>query len=688
MRPVRRSMVPLLISLAVTTLVAADCSPPPPLYLNAPGQNAFHDLGGATQTLEVRGGIGAGVDPGTAVVTLHLNSVGPTNAIPVTLDPLGRFTVPLDVDYRVPGSLAQRGLNTVFARLQKTNDPLFDLRVAVTVAVGESSAEWGPTADTAISLRLNTPGLAKIAAAVGGTVAQGLDIEGLIGTDGNGQPRKILDQQCIPTSSCLFRVDGFVRQVRYDRLAVGITPRPPADASGGYADLDVDLEDLRIHFEAYDVAPPLANIYCSGYLQADPLRATSAIDQLPDGEAIRADQISAVTTLHNFQLHFDSGAQICNYPPLTAYLQSTLAPQLEAMAEQEFATALGDPDGTGPQRPIVEVGVENAINGLGIGQDLQPTLRMDLHAEFTKIEEDAFGITYWTRTTPTLLSTLCQTGALFPGACPAFGASGYLVALPPTSPLAGPTAPGSAPYDLGLFLSESFLGQIVKGFASSGGLSGSVTSMPGCAGFNLGGSTVLTAGCLLENNPLALAVTGLQASDLLEIRYRPTVPPVFTGGGGPLGSHAAISIAGLHLELLRLPPGQRPETLATVLLRLNGGLSLTFESVDATLGFDIEYCTDVEDPWSDPPSTCSPDATATTLTSSFPSGFVTPSILDWLVNGSLLPEVILPTLAQGVASFPIPRLLGYDLEEVETSRDQDFLSTFLDLVPPPCPECI
>lgn len=686
-----RSLTPLgLVALVIALhgVEGSTCSPAPPIVLAAPANNAFHALDAAGPLLLVEGALGPGVDLGSAVVTLHLNSVSPSNAVPATIDGSGRFAASFSVDYRLQGSETQKGLNTVFARLRSTSDPALDRRVGAPFVVGEKPGEWGATADTALALRLNRAGLDRLAHALGGPIQQAIDLVTLIGEDGNGGPRQLLDDACVPTSSCLFEIDGFVTLVSHGHLDLTLVPQGPVGLDPGLARATVSVPQLRVHFEAYDVEPPFSNIYCSGRIEADPLAVDVLLDQVPGGQEIVVTQVDATAALANFQLQLDSGPQICNYPTLTSYLQQTMAPQLEALALQQIVAVLEDPDGNGPLRPLIEETAEAAINGLAIGDQLQGALMMDLQGDFTRIEEDAQGISYWVRTTPSVTDTVCESGGLFSGACPDLGESSYLVKRPISAPVASLLAPGGQPYEIGLHLSESFLGQIVKGFAESGGLSGTIDELPSCAAYTPMGQFDLTAGCLFEDDNLLLGATGLAAGDPLEIRYRPVTAPLFPGDVGPLGSHASFSVAGLTLDLRRIPSAGSAEILTRVLLRLNGGLSLVFDEQNDLLSFEIEYCTQVPDPTSNPPITCSPDASATALFTDFPGSFVTPVILDFVVNGTLLPDVILPTLTDGIASLPVPSLLGMGLDEVETTRDQDFLGLFLDLVPPPpCEEC-
>ncbi len=681
--PSPRSLL-VLVAIAFSGIGGAACQPGPPIQLTSPGNNAFHELGATGDKLEVKGWVDRNaVDLSTALVTLHLNEVSLFGTpIPVTLDSQGKFSVLVDVDYRVSGASTQRGLNTVFARLRIQGDPLYDRRAAATFVLGEeANVEWGDAADPAVALRLNEAGLNEVAGAVSGTLEQGVDIAALIGEDGAGNPRQILDDQCIPASSCTFEVDGFVTLVSYGTLGVDLDARGPSSPTPSQTLLGVDISNLAIHFEAYDVAPPFANVYCSGTIRANPLRMESFLDQAPAGQGVAVSQLAVQAGLANFQLTFDGDPQdpqLCGYPPLTSFLQTTLAPQLEALATQQIAAALEDPDGTGPGRPLIEEAVEDAINGLALQQQLEPDLRMDLNGTFTRIEEDDDGITYWTRTTPIVTATDCDDGEPFPGACPTLGTSSYLVPLSSNTPVAQATAPNGTAYDLGVYLSESFLGQIVRGFAEAGGLSGVIDSLPDCPLYTPVGQRVLSAGCLFQDDPQLLAATGLVATDILEIRHRPTAAPVFPGGAGPLGSHAALQLGGLVLDL-RHPAAAKP-LLTRILIRLNGGLSLVFDPVSERLAFEIEYCTD--------PTTCTPDSTATALSSAFPSPTVSPALLDLVVNGTILPDVILPTLTEGIASFAVPTLLGLELDEVQTTPDQGFLGLFLDLIPPPpCVGC-
>jgi hypothetical protein len=655
---------------------------PPAIVITSPSNNSFHVLGpnvpGApvtvTGTLENI--------PGAQISSFraYVNKVGAAlPSTPVLMTGQSSFTVTLTPDWRVAGSLAEKGLNTIFVEVRYGTAPVKIVREGVTIVVGEHFSEWGPTAPQGVTLRVNQRGLDQLQEPIIDGVTAGVDIESLIAEDANGNPRQLANNQCLPSAAnCIFKIDAFVTNVAFDPMEVAITPFGSPSPTPDQTQVEIELPDFQIGFVAYDVPPPLANVYCSGHIAASPLHIESHLDQLPAGNQIDVVQLSHDVAFSNFQLVFDQGVGVCSYAPLTNYLQQTLAPTLRAVAEQQLYDALADPDlpGTGPAPPLIEGAVQTALNGLHLSGALS-SLGADLGATFVSIREDFEGIQYAANTAITTTQSPCSS-PIWPEQCPDLGNDSFLVPVSSALPVWGPNAPGGALYGLGLGLRESMFNQLARVLAETGGLSGQITEMDDCTNWNLDGSTTLTWDCLLQG----FLIGGVTGWEPIEIRFYPRTAPVLPGGAGPLDSQAKFGIKGMALEVHEL----NTHTMrARILLRINGGISLVYDDNDAAIHVDVEYCTISQ---TNNPA-CDADASATTLRTNFPAGNVSPAQLDSIiVFGNLLEGSILPLLDGAFASFPLPTIAGLDLEAVETARDQEHFGLFFDLVegppgPPP-----
>jgi hypothetical protein len=241
-----------------------------------------------------------------------------------------------------------------------------------------------------------------------------------------------------------------------------------------------------------------------------------------------------------------------------------------------------------------------------------------------------------------------------PATAPDLSASLHIVEAFPTL---GPTTPGSAlPYDLGICISTSAFNQLLKAETECGLLQLQLAEFD--FGFGLTPITTSTLGLILPelnvfppNSPLVLAI-------------RPTLAPVVTGNVGPAGELAEIRVGHLIVEVRDATPGVS-QPLLKVAVDFRAGLDLVFDDGTGELVPAISSVAPAE---------------------------IRVGVLDNLIGTNeatlvaVLPQllaVVLPDIAGSLGSFPLPAFLGLDMFGVDVSRNGEFMSLFVDLVPVP-----
>lgn len=358
-----------------------------------------------------------------------------------------------------------------------------------------------------------------------------------------------------------------------------------------------------------------------------------------DPSFVDVNLVSPVSvTLGGFSSRFVSG--ICDDPLLGDIVNLIIGEgDIQQLMQQGFEDNLADPDGAGPQDSALAAAIEGALEGVSIAGPVGSALGGVLDAPITSVAEDVNGLTI-------VADAAIYSTSPLPGA-PDLPAS-YTVSEP--FPAFGATTPVQGlPYGLAFALSTSGMNQLLKTQIENGLLRMDITEFLG---------SPLTAGLL------SLFIPQLSTFDPEEpvvIRLRPTLAPVFTGAPGPEGELAELKIAGLAVEM---EFAAIHEVFLTLEVDLDAGVDLSFTS--AGLAFTL--------------TTPPPASIAMVVTRNLVGTNETALVFTFR---NLFP-LFAADLENAIESFPVPSLLGLDLESVEVARlSGGFLGIFANLVQQP-----
>lgn len=360
-----------------------------------------------------------------------------------------------------------------------------------------------------------------------------------------------------------------------------------------------------------------------------------------DPSKVDVSLVSAVTVdLGGFGSQFVSG--ICDDPLIGDIIGLILGQgEIQDLMQQGFQDNLADPDGAGPLDSPLAAAIEDALAGISIAGPVGDALGGTLDAPIVSVVEEASGLTL-------------AADAAFTSNGPVAGApdlpASYTVDEP--FPTFGPTTPdGDLPYGLAFGISSSAMNQLLKTQIENGLLRDDVTEFLGAP---------LTAGAL---SILLPELSTFPSDEPAVIRVRPRLAPVVTGEPGPDGELARLEIAALRLEM-EMP--DLNHTFLVMELDLEAGLDLDFTS--AGLAFTLAA-----------PGASNLDVTILEN----PLGTNEQLIVGVFQN--LFP-VFAEQLEDAIDAFPIPSLLGLELEPVEVARmNGGFLGLFANLVQEPRP---
>ncbi|MDJ0789860.1 MAG: hypothetical protein QNK05_23935 [Myxococcota bacterium] len=360
---------------------------------------------------------------------------------------------------------------------------------------------------------------------------------------------------------------------------------------------------------------------------------------LSDPSFVDVNQVGGIDViLGGFGSQFVGG--ICDDPVIGDIINSILgAGEIQTLMEDGFESNLNDPDGAGPLDSALAAGIQDALAGISISGPVGQALNAQVDAAFTSVTEDATGVTL-------LTDTAIYTTGPAPGA-PDLPAS-YEVFEP--VPSFGPTTPvGGLPYGLAFGISTSALNQLIKTQIENGLLQSTITEF---------GGIPLTASLLSIFIPELIP----EGARPVEIEIAPTIAPVFTGAAGPMGEFALMKIAGLGVTLVF---ADTDESFLTLEVDLDAGLDLAFTA--AGLEFTLAAVT-------------APGAVEITVVDN-PLGSNEASLQS--VFAQLFP-LFAPELENAIEAFPVPSLLGLDLDPVELARlPGGNIGLFANLVPTP-----
>ncbi|MCG8591361.1 MAG: LamG domain-containing protein [Proteobacteria bacterium] len=414
------------------------------------------------------------------------------------------------------------------------------------------------------------------------------------------------------------------------------------DGMTGSVTGDVTLLDLEAHFDVVQ-----SGFECGLRIRADGTLIEGDYTLEPDAvDPAFVDVASlndVLVSFDNFRSDFVSG--ICNVPVIEQII-GLIVGDIEAQIVEGLDGFLNDPDGSGPLDSPIADAIEDALAGIDLAGAAAGALGLDLEAPLVRIEEDEDGVL--------LVADTNFTAPELAEGAPDLLAS-YAAAEP--VPSLGPLTPGGEPYGLGFSVSTAAFNQLLKGEIETGLLQAAITEF---------GSLPITANFLV----LLIPEFGSFDPDTpFRIDLRPTLAPVLTGNPGPGGELAELAISQLEVAFV---DATTEIAQLTAVIDLRAGLDILFDDDAGSVEFSL--------------GAPAPGSLVAVLLDN-PLGADAAGVEALLVN---LVPAFLPQVADSLESFPVPSILGLNFQSVETARQGQFLSFFLDIGPerPPYAETI
>ncbi len=341
----------------------------------------------------------------------------------------------------------------------------------------------------------------------------------------------------------------------------------------------------------------------------------------------------------------------CDLPVIGSIIQ-TFLPDLEQLTIDAIAGFLNDPDGAGPQDGPIADAVETALAGITIAGPVGEALSVNFESPLNAVNEDVNGINF---ISDGKFTSSIGTG---PGQCqPPVGAPNLTASLAvsegtPSFPTNTPVT--NVPYGLAIAISTEGFNQLLKAQTECGLLVTSITSL------DLGtGLVPLTAQVLAIIMP-EFAV--YNPATPFRIDVRPTIAPIVIGAAGPGGELATLKMSHLIVSVVK-NDGSNLEVLRGA---VDAKLGMNFTFVSGGLNFNLST-----------PGTS--DIVVAVLNNLL-------GVNEAALEQDVLPPLIatlIPSLAGGLGSFPLPEFFGLSLSGLQVARSGEFLSLYVNLVPTP-----
>ncbi len=556
------------------------------------------------------------------------------NGTPVTVAPNGTFSTTVSLS-------ATDIFNPIRAHL--TDAAHGSTANARVVVIRGASIADGANSPSSIGLRVTDTGLDAVEPLVGGLAGSGLDLGALVpvGT-------VLVDNVC--------EVDGgFLGCL--GRATVTINNPPPsftsfgfaADSQTNYVATDITVNDIRV------------NVYLSGSglvpscdiaIHADQAHFTGNYSMSPDGtdpSNIDVNQQGALGV--SFSGFTTSYGGTCDLPVVGSIIQSFL-PNLQQTTIDALTSYLNDPDGSGPLDGPIADALETALAGITIAGPVGQALSVDFQSPLNAVNEDVNGISF--------ISDGKFTSSIGngPGQCqPPPGAPNLTASLAVNegTPSFGATTPlNHTPYGMAIAVSTEGFNQLLKAQTECGLLVTSIDSL------DLGTGVVpLTAQVLSALLP-EFAV--YPPATPFRIDVRPTIAPIVIAAAGPGGELTTLKMAHLLVSIVK-NDGSNLEVLSGA---VDTKLGMNFAFANGGLQFNL--------------STPAPsDVTVAVLNNML-------GVNETALEQDVLPPLVatlVPSLAGGLGSFPLPEFFGLNLSGLEVARQGEFLSLYVNLVSAP-----
>lgn len=553
----------------------------------------------------------------------------------------------LDVDERTFSAVVPIDREDVFNRIVVElihGDPPEVVRTTTVTVIAVDGTTTGPLPEGALNsegvvMRLNNTGLGQIGPVIESLSSEALDVGDLITSQ-----NPVLDDECVieAGSGCLFKATVNAVEVGFGSFGLDAAASGPSSV-----DTTIPIEDffVEIDMRVRDVAR-IFDFTCGLELMADAASIGAAFDLQPDeGDArfVDVNQKGPPSIgLDQFSYRFISG--ICDNPIIGDIIDRIVGKDLEALVTDGFAARLGDPDGSGPlDSPIAEA-IQMALADVAIAGPVGDAIGAMLDAPFSSIIEDSNGVS--------LIADAAITQPNPLGSAPDLGES--FAVLGETPPAFGELSPSGLPYGLAFAISMTSLNQMIQALIEGGLLRLELAEIevPGLGpiALNVGVLSALIPNFEKAGDPL----------DPVTIKIRPRLSPVFTPSPGPNGEQFDLKIGALRVEFFVRKGGGNAGTIVLVLdVNLRTGVDLAF--TENGLEFNLGN-----------PDPESLDAQVITDTLG-----IDPGTFDTALQG-ILPFLTGP-LSDAIEAFPIPGLLGLDLDPVELARVDSWVTLFANL---------
>lgn len=565
----------------------------------------------------------------TATVTGTLNKPGElytvrVNGVDAVINPDRTWSaeVPLDQE-AIFNTLVATATNAVFSDT-----------VELMVIAGDSVAD-GDFSLEGVALRINDSGLDALEPVVGGLVD--LDLATLL-----PQGTVLIDDCFVEDPLFGLCLGSAVVRVASPAPSIdGFTTAFDSQTNQVAADIDLNGLEVNVDIDGSGLVPN-----CGLRITASGTTIAGFYDLAPmaaDPSTVDVIQLGAINVAFSgFNDDFTSGA--CDVPIIGDIIQLFL-PDIQDTTEAGIQSFLNTPDVNG-NTPVAGA-IEAALAGVDISGPIGASLGADLDAPFFQIIEDEGGLTLGS---DVRFVATCTP----PAGAPDFDAS-YSVVDP--FPAFGPTSPGGLPYGIGICISTSGMNQLLRAQTECGLLLTSITELE-----LFGSTSPLTTNLLSTFIP---AFASFPPSTPVRIDLVPEVAPLFSGATGPGGELGELRIAKLTASVIQ------NDGTENVFLRFeidaDVGVNLGVDTATNELAFTLVQ---------PPASAISVDIVSSNIEAD-------PAQLE-----QILPSILgffFPSLADALASFPVPTFLDLQLDVVEVDRNGEFFSIFADLTPPPAP---
>ncbi len=370
---------------------------------------------------------------------------------------------------------------------------------------------------------------------------------------------------------------------------------------------------------------------CHIWFETDSATVAASFTQLPASDAHQIDLAPAGTTLSFSTPTYEYSDSIL-FPgcgPVMLYLG-------QSMDEIVDDIITGILEGVDKE---LEPGLENEINGLGLGSMVGDLLQVKFDGTFSSIDDLTAIARYNVDAHFEAISDNVLVTESF---------------APPDDFMPfGTTAPGVGGFDLGVYLTPAALNQVLAARTNDGMLSGQITELT--PGQPLTVDLLNTFGVFFPDDA--------QKTDPVVVELVPTMAPMTDGGPGPDGDMYQLDIWQLILKVLWTDgQGEEVEVLRA--------------AVDFSLGFDIGF----PEPWAPPATELSPPTAPAVVKVLFAPYGVNDFIFPIAVSGVLATsfDALVGGLFGDGNGGPIG-VLGLDVEGEGALRAGDAMALLFDL---------